>query len=86
MISHNLKTALAAVNLGVGSIDVAEGDSLTAGEGVQGTLTKVEAGASMVYSKDVDAVAVVGQAVACTALLDRVSRGTWERSMWVLHT
>ena len=66
--SHNLETAPAAVNLGVLGINAAKGGSLAVGELVHGSLSNVEASASVVHSKDVDGVAVVGEAEALAAL------------------
>lgn len=65
---HDLKTAVADSDLLVLSIDAAEGSSLAVSELVHGSLGNVETSASVVDSKDVDGLAVVGETVAGTAL------------------
>ena len=67
-LARNLKTAVAAVDLSVLGINAAESGSLAVGKLVHGSLGNVEASAGVVHGKDVDAVAVVGEAEALTAL------------------
>lgn len=63
-----LETAHVDANLSVLSIDATEGSSLAVGELVHGSLGEVEASAGVVNGEDVDGLAVVGDAVAGTAL------------------
>jgi hypothetical protein len=71
---HDLKTAVADSNLLVGGINTAKGSSLAVGELVHSSLGNVEASTGVVHSKDVDGLAVVGKAVAGTALSSVVSK------------
>src|SRR5687768_15586973 len=64
-----LQAAVASSNLGVLSIDTTESRSLAVGKLVHGCLGDVEALGSMVDSEDVDGLSVVGDAVACSALV-----------------
>ena len=63
-----LKTAHVDADLSVLGVDATEGSSLAVGELVHGRLSEVEASAGVVNGEDVDGLAVVGDAVAGTAL------------------
>lgn len=70
----SLQTTGADGDLGGGSIDAAEGDSLAVGEGVHGVEGNVEARGGVVDGEDVNGLAVVGELPAGAALV-RVPAG-----------
>lgn len=81
-MTHRLETAVADSNLSVLSVDAAKGNSLVVGKLIHCALGEVEAVGSVVHSKDVDGLSVVGDAVAGTALVRMLvmlkGRGKWK--------
>ena len=66
--SLSLQATLVGRNLGVGGVDATELGSLVVGQGIETLLVDVEARSSVVDGKDVDGLALVGDAVAGAAL------------------
>jgi hypothetical protein len=69
MEAQCLQSAVAGSNLGVLRINTSKSGSLAVGKLIHGCLSKVETLGSMVDSENIDGLSVVGDAVACSALV-----------------